>query len=110
MRRELQTIFHAKTLDEWVAIAIEHDIAMGPAHRAEDLRDDPQLRSREIIFEGVHPDAGPFSSVGWPAPISGQAFDVYRPAPALGQHTEEILGELGFSADQVGALRAAKVI
>ena len=110
LRRELQKIFHTKTLNEWVRIAIDHDIAMGPAHRTEDLRNDPQLKSREIIFEGVHPDAGAFSCVGWPAPISGQKFDVYRPAPRLGQHTEEVLGELGISAGQVQALRAAKVI
>ncbi|MBV9509053.1 MAG: CoA transferase [Caulobacteraceae bacterium] len=110
LRHELQKIFHTKTQKEWVQIALDHDIAMGPAHLAEDLRDDPQLASREIIYEGVHPDAGPFSYVGWPAPISGQKFDVWRPAPKLGEHNAEIYGELGYGADQVKALAAAKTI
>jgi crotonobetainyl-CoA:carnitine CoA-transferase CaiB-like acyl-CoA transferase len=111
LRRELQKIFHTKTQDEWVQIALDHDIAMGPAHRHADLRDDPQLKAREIIYEGVHPDAGEFSYVGWPAPISGQKFDVYRPAPKLGEHTGEVLSELlGYSADQVKALKDARTV
>jgi len=110
LRRELQTIFHTRTQAEWVQIAIDHDIAMGPAHRAEDLRSDPQLASREIIFEGEHPDAGPFSYVGWPAPVSGQPFDVWRPAPKLGQHTADVLADLGYGSDAIDGLRAAKAI
>ena len=110
LRRELQAIFHTKTQSEWTEVALQHDIAMGPAHRAEDLRTDPQLRSREIIFEGEHPEAGPFTYVGWPAPISGQPFDVWRPAPKLGEHSEEVLKEIGYAAQAVDGLRAAKVI
>jgi formyl-CoA transferase len=110
LRHELQKIFHTRTQAEWVQVALDHDIAMGPAHRFEDLRDDPQLASREIVFEGVHPDAGPFSYVGWPAPVSGQPFEVWRPAPKLGQHNVEVLGEIGRSADQAQALAASKVI
>jgi len=110
LRHELQKIFHTRTQAEWVQVALDHDIAMGPAHRFEDLREDPQLTSREIVFEGEHPDAGPFSYVGWPAPVSGQPFDVWRPAPRLGQHNVEVLGEIGRSPDQVQALAASKVI
>lgn len=110
LRRELQRIFHTRTQKEWVDLAITHDIAMGPAHKAIDLREDPQLTSREIIHEGYHPDAGPFTYVGWPAPIFGQPFEVFRPAPRLGQHQEELLGELGYSPEQVAALRVAKAI
>jgi crotonobetainyl-CoA:carnitine CoA-transferase CaiB-like acyl-CoA transferase len=110
LRHEIQKIFHTKTQNEWVEIAIKHDIAMGPSHRFEDLRDDAHLLSREILYEGVHPDAGPFSYVGWPAPISGQKFEVGQPAPSLGQHSEEILRELGYEPPQVRALREARVI
>jgi crotonobetainyl-CoA:carnitine CoA-transferase CaiB-like acyl-CoA transferase len=110
LRRELQKIFHTRTQEEWVRVALHHDIAMGPAHRVSDLRTDPQLASREIIYEGVHPDAGPFTYVGWPAPVSGQPFEVYRPAPKLGEHTAEVLDELGYSAEQVGALREARAV
>ncbi|MBV9996381.1 MAG: CoA transferase [Caulobacteraceae bacterium] len=110
LRRELQKIFHTKTQSEWADIALKYDIAMGPAHRLEDLRTDPHLAGREIIYEGVHPDAGPFVYVGWPAPVAGQPFEVSQPAPRLGQHNREVLGELGYSAAQIDALAAAKAI
>jgi len=110
LRRELQRIFHTRTLSEWVAIALEHDIAMGPAHRADDLREDPHLAGREIFYEENHPKAGPFSSVGWPAPVQGQPFEVTQPAPELGQHTDEVLGELGHRAESIRAWRQQGVV
>ncbi|MET0985962.1 MAG: CaiB/BaiF CoA-transferase family protein [Steroidobacteraceae bacterium] len=110
LRHELQQIFHTRTQREWVQMALEHDIAMGPAHKREDLRDDPHLKSRDIILEGHHPGAGPFTYIGWPAPISGQKFEVYRPAPQLSEHTDELLGDLGYTAEQIQTLRAAKAI
>lgn len=106
----LADIFRTKTLSEWMQIALEHDIAMGPANRSSDLLDDPQVKSRGIVHESVHPDAGPFTSVGWPAPISGQPFEITKPAPALGQHTAEVLAELGIDAAELDRLRAAKVV
>jgi formyl-CoA transferase len=110
LRRELQKIFHTRTLAEWVEIARAHDIAMGPAHPVEEVRDDPHLRAREIIYEGVHPGAGPFTYVGWAAPVAGQPFEVRRPAPALGEHTDELLAELGHSPAQIARWREQGIV
>lgn len=111
LRHELQKIFHTHTLDEWMKIAVEHDVAMGPAPKnVTDLLEDPHMRQREIFFEGEHPDAGPFTYVGQPAAIEGQTYEVWRPAPELGQHTTELLTELGLSAEQLSTLAAAKII
>ncbi len=110
LRRELQAIFHTRTLAGWVDLALEHDIPMGPAHRLDDLLDDPHLAQREIVHREQHPGAGPFVSVGWPAPVRDQPFEVRRPAPALGEHTDELLGELGYAGDQIAELRDRKVV
>jgi len=75
-----------------------------------DTLQDPHLRAREIIHESVHPVAGPFTTVGWPAPVAGQPFDVERHAPTLGEHTEEILAEIGYSADDIHALREQGIV
>ncbi len=110
LRREVQKIFHTGTLQEWIAVALEHDIAMGPANSLGDLIDDPHLRAREIIHESEHPHAGPFTSVGWPAPVRGQPFDIFQPAPLLGEHTEEILSGLGRGRAEIDSLREEGVI
>jgi crotonobetainyl-CoA:carnitine CoA-transferase CaiB-like acyl-CoA transferase len=72
--------------------------------------DDPQLAAREIIVETNHPHAGPVTEVGWPAPVRGQPFEVHRPAPLLGEHTDEVLLEFGMAADDLALLRADGII
>lgn len=105
LRREVQKIFHTKTLNEWVEVALEHDIAMGPAYGVADLKDDPHLQSRGVVFEEHHPKAGDFTTVGWAAPIKDQPFEVRQHAPELSAHTEEVLAEIGINAGDVAGLR-----
>jgi crotonobetainyl-CoA:carnitine CoA-transferase CaiB-like acyl-CoA transferase len=111
LRRELQAIFATRSQAEWVAFARDNRLPLGPAHqRVAELRDDPQMAARQIIVEGEHPEAGPFTYVGEPVIVDGAQYRVIRPAPVLGQHTDEILAELGRSADDIAALRAEGVI
>lgn len=105
LARELQAIFHERTKAEWTEVAQAHDIALGPANQLDDLRDDPHLGAREIVHESVHPIAGPFTAVGWPARVAGQEFDMTKPAPSLGQQTGEVLAELGYDEAAIAALR-----
>jgi crotonobetainyl-CoA:carnitine CoA-transferase CaiB-like acyl-CoA transferase len=102
----LQEIFHQRTLAEWMDAALRADIAMGPANQAGDLLDDPHLATREIIVEHDHPHAGRIREVGWPAPVGGQPFEITRPAPLLGEHTDEVLAEIGVDRDRLAGLRA----
>ena len=88
-----------------------HRLPLGPAHqRVADLRDDPQIAARQIIVEGEHPVAGAFTYVGEPVIVDGGPYRVRRPAPGLGEHTDEVLADLGRSAADIAALRAAGVI
>lgn len=107
---ELQRIFHTRTLDEWMSIALEHDVAMGPANQARDMPHDAHLLAREIIYKSVHPHAGPFTTVGWPAPVDGQPFGIDKEAPLHGEQTDEILAEAGYSPQDIAGLRARGVV
>jgi crotonobetainyl-CoA:carnitine CoA-transferase CaiB-like acyl-CoA transferase len=100
----LAEIFRSRTQAEWTQIAIDADIALGPANQLDDIREDPHLQARGIVHESVHPHAGPFTSVGWAAPVSGQPFSIEHPAPLLGEHTDEILSEIGFTASEIEKL------
>ncbi len=73
------------------------------------LRDDPHLAERQIIVDGEHPAAGPFTYVGAPVVVDGEPYPAPRPAPTHGQHTHEVLGELGYSAAEIDDLVAAGV-
>jgi crotonobetainyl-CoA:carnitine CoA-transferase CaiB-like acyl-CoA transferase len=107
---ELIPIFRSRTAAEWMDIARMYDIPLCPANSKTDTLTDPHLAAREILHHGEHPVAGPYTSTGWPAPVSGQPFDISRPAPALGEHTTEVLAEIGYSAEDVAELHARGVV
>ncbi len=107
---ELRDIMATRTLAEWLELALKFDIPLGPYNALEDAPHDPHLSAREIVHESVHPIAGPFTTIGWPAPVSGQPFNVERHAPTLGQHTDEILVGLGYGLDQIAAFRARRIV
>ncbi len=95
LRRELRDILATKTQSEWVRLAAAEDLPIGPAHRAADLLSDPHLSARQILVPGHHPVAGDFTYIGEPVIVSGQPYEPPRGAPLLGEHTDEILKELG---------------
>jgi crotonobetainyl-CoA:carnitine CoA-transferase CaiB-like acyl-CoA transferase len=111
LRHALQTVFRSRTQQEWVQLAIEHRLPIGPAHQGvRSVLEDPHVRARQIVVEGSHPSAGPFTYVGEPAIVDGHPYRLRRPAPALGEHTDEILGELGYDAARIAELRTAGVV
>jgi crotonobetainyl-CoA:carnitine CoA-transferase CaiB-like acyl-CoA transferase len=109
LRREIQKVFHTRTSAEWMQLAIEHDIAMGPALRFDEILDDPHLRARSQVVTEIHPVFGAMRTLGNPIAVPGETFAV-RSAPAHGEHTDEVLAGLGYDKERVAALRAAGVI
>ena len=107
---ELIPIFRSRSAAEWIDIARMYDIPLCPANSKTDTLTDVHLAAREIVHHSQHPVAGPYTSTGWPAPVAGQPFDTSRPAPALGEHTGEVLAEIGYSGDEVAALRGRGVV
>ena len=70
---------------------------------------DEGLRATGTVVEVDHPKRGKYLTVGNPIKMSDSATEVTR-SPLLGEHTDEVLGELGFGKAQIDELRAAKVI
>jgi formyl-CoA transferase len=70
---------------------------------------DESLRASGTIVEVEHPERGRYLSVGNPIKLSDSPTDVKR-SPLLGEHTDEVLAELGYGQDAIAALRAERVI
>jgi formyl-CoA transferase len=98
-----------KTKFEAMDLLNEHDIPCGPILSMEELMNEPSLRTTGTIVEVDHPTRGKYLSVGNPIKMSDSATEVTR-SPLLGEHTDEVLGELGFAAAELAALRESKVI
>jgi formyl-CoA transferase len=87
----------------------KHDIPCGPILSMEELAAEPSLRASGTVVEVDHPKRGKYLSVGNPIKLSDSPTEVKR-SPLLGEHTEQVLQELGLSGQEIAALRAEKVI
>jgi formyl-CoA transferase len=87
----------------------KHDIPCGPILSMEELAAEPSLRATGTVVEVDHPRRGKYLTVGNPIKMSDSPTEV-KPSPLLGEHTEEVLAELGLGAADIATLRAEKVI
>jgi formyl-CoA transferase len=98
-----------KTKFEAMALLNEHDIPCGPILSMQELANEPSLRKTGTIVEVDHPQRGKYLTVGNPIKMSDSPTEVKR-SPLLGEHTDEVLAELGYATSDIAALRSKKVI
>jgi formyl-CoA transferase len=98
-----------KTKYEAMEILNQYDIPCGPILSMKEIAEDESLRKTGTIVEVDHPTRGKYLSVGNPIKMSDSPTEVTR-SPLLGEHTEEVLMQLGYSKEDIAMLRAEKVI
>ena len=94
----------------WLGRLEAHDIPCGPINDYREVMQDPQVRAREMVVETRHPTLGTLSTLGTPIKLSGTPLTPGRPAPLLGQHTDEVLAAAGYGEAEIAALRGAEVV
>ncbi len=85
-------------------------VPSGPLNTMEDLHHDPIFDQRGAFAEAEHPEVGTLRYPGRPFIMGATPWAIRRPAPLLGQHTDEILAELGLSESQIGSFRNGGIV
>jgi crotonobetainyl-CoA:carnitine CoA-transferase CaiB-like acyl-CoA transferase len=94
----------------WLSLLDAADIPCGPINDYAQVFADPQVAARGMVLETDHPVLGRLRTLGSPIKMSATPADASRRAPLLGEHTNEVLVEFGFSRDEIAALRGAGAI
>jgi formyl-CoA transferase len=110
LNAELEAVFVAKTSAEWVAILNEASVPCGPILNVKDVFEDPQIVHLGLATEVKHATLGTLRVQNVPVTLSRTPGEVRTAAPETGEHTDEVLAELGYSAQDIARLREQRVV
>ena len=102
--------FATRTTKDWVTTLEAANVPCGPIYDIGQVYADPQVKAREMEVEIEHPVAGRIKNIGVPVKLSDTPGSIRFAAPTLGQHTDEILGELGFSSDDIAKMHESGAV
>ena len=110
IHRYFKEAFSSKTRDEWLEILRKEDTCIAPVYTPEEAVRDPHLKARNMITEVDHPTMGRARQIGSMIKLSESKFEARYWSQRFGQHTDEILLELGYDKARIEELRAADII
>ena len=99
-----------RSTDFWVEAFAKAGVPCGPIHNMQQVFSDPQVKTLNMSPEIQHPRLGPLKVVGQAAKLARTPQTMHSPTPELGQHTEEILLELGINSEEFEMLKKCSVI
>ena len=105
----LDEMIQTKSTAEWLELCDEHSIPSAPVVDLEHIGDDPHFDAVGLLEVQQHPSEGAYKVVKDPVMFQSSQSVVRRHAPRLGQHTEEVLAELGYTSEQIAAARPEKL-
>lgn len=107
---EVEKGLAAKTSLEWIDILEQAGVAAGPILEIDQVFQDPQVLHQNMLLDIPHPELGLLQATGFAVNLTKSAAEVTLPPPLLGQHNEEILGQMGYGPEDLAALAEKGVI
>jgi crotonobetainyl-CoA:carnitine CoA-transferase CaiB-like acyl-CoA transferase len=109
-REEIEALIRTRTRDEWYDFLVKADVCVGKVYEPEEVVADPQVQSRDMIVEMRHPVHGTVTQFGQPIKLSDTPGTIRSVAPYSGEHTDQVLGELGLREADIRSLREKKIV
>lgn len=109
LERDIEAVLASAPTAHWVERLEAAGVPGGPVYRYEETLADPHVAARRMVVEIDHPVIGPMKTLGLPIKASSDLLEIRRPAPVLGQHSAQILGELGYRRDEIDSMLEAGV-
>jgi formyl-CoA transferase len=106
----VQAALKQNSVAHWNEVLTGVGVPCAPINSLAQLLDHPHTQASGIIVDYTHPTAGQLKGVGHPVLFNGTERRAGRPPPVLGQHTDDVLGEIGLSLEDISELRRARVI
>jgi crotonobetainyl-CoA:carnitine CoA-transferase CaiB-like acyl-CoA transferase len=110
MNADIAEALQAKTTAEWFELIVAAELPCGPVYNIKQAFADPQVEALRIRRSVKHPRLGELDLVAQPCQITGFDRDIRTATPDLGEHNVEILGSLGYSAEEIEKLKSSRVI
>jgi crotonobetainyl-CoA:carnitine CoA-transferase CaiB-like acyl-CoA transferase len=104
LEAELESGLRERDTGDWVEALLEAGVPCGPIHDYAQVVEDPHTLARAMVVELEHPVEGTVRALGMPLKLSETPGEIRRPAPLLGEHTEEVLREAGLAAEEIAEL------
>jgi crotonobetainyl-CoA:carnitine CoA-transferase CaiB-like acyl-CoA transferase len=106
----LRPVFATKTRGEWLEIMVAAEVPVAPIYRLDEALEDPQVKHLGMLRHATHPERGDVRLMGFPVSLSETPLGPIKAPDTLGEHTNDILAEIGCTPDEIARMRDDKVI
>ncbi len=110
LEQEIEAVLTTLPTAHWVELLDAAQVPGGPVYRYEQTLNDPHVRARDMVVEIDHPIIGPMKTLGLPLKSTGELTAIRKPAPWLGQHSDEVLKSIGYGKQDIAGLFESGVV
>jgi crotonobetainyl-CoA:carnitine CoA-transferase CaiB-like acyl-CoA transferase len=102
-------VFLSRTRDEWLAVLLPLGLMFAPVQNLDEVLVDPQALANNYVVDFDHPHLGKVKLPGYPIHFSANSAGTHSPAPGLGEHTGQVLADMGYSSDDISRLKQENI-